>query len=102
VLKKGTVITHEKNSGIRVAKPLNLRVPTQSERIMAYVRFEQLRAQQDREVETFEDADDFDMDDGDEWCSPYEEVFEAPEEPLPGTPPVPDLTPPGDPVATET
>lgn len=82
-----------------IAKPLNLRVPTQSERIMQYVRFEQMRAQQDREVESFEEADDFDLDDGEQWSSPYEEVFEAPEIPDPAAPvpplvPAPDAVPP--------
>jgi len=102
VLKKDSAITHEYNSGVPVAKPTNLRVPTQSERILAYVRFEQLRAAQSKEVETFEEADDFELDDGEQWFSPYEETFESPAEPPPDTPPVPDVTPPVPPVATET
>lgn len=80
--KPNAVRFTEQNSGIPVAKPLNLRVPTQSERILQYVRYEQMRAAQEREVETFEDADDFEMDDGEEWISPFEEIFEAaPEHP---------------------
>lgn len=70
-----------------VAKPLRLKIPTQSERVMAYVKLEQMRAQESREVESFEDADDFDLDDGEEWFSPYEEIFEA--APLESSPPPP-------------
>lgn len=60
-----------------IAKPTRLKIPSQSERIMAYVRLQQHIAAQSKEVETFEEADDFEFDDGEEWFSPYEEVFEA-------------------------
>lgn len=75
-----------------VVKPLNLRVPSQSERILALVRYEYARAQQSQEVESFEDADDFSLDDGEEWFSPYEEVYEPQAEPPASSPPLP----PGD------
>lgn len=92
-------------SPVPVAKPTNLRVPTQTERIMAYVRAEQIRAQQDLEIETFEEADDFEIE-GEEWMSPYEEVFApAGDDPLatvdPPAAPGP-AVPPSPPVATET
>lgn len=60
-----------------IHKPTRLRIPTQSERIMAYVRLEQMRAQEQGQFESFEEADDFEMEDGEVWFSPYEEVFEA-------------------------
>lgn len=69
-----------------IAKPLRLKIPSQSERVMAYVRLEQMRAQQAREVESFEEADDFEFDDGEEWFSPYEEIFEAAPESSPPPP----------------
>lgn len=83
-----------------IAKPTRLKVPSQSEKILALVRLEQMRAQQDREVETFEEADDFELDDGEEWFSPYEEIFEAPE--VPPEPITPPAEPPVAPPATET
>ena len=84
-------------SPVPVAKPTRLRVPTQSERIMQLVRAEQLRAQQDREVETFEEADDFELD-GEEWFSPYEEQYGSDlDKPAPGAPVVDDTPPPAEP-----
>lgn len=77
-----------------IARPTALRIPSQSEKIMAYVRLEQMRAQQEREVETFEEADDFELDDGEEWFSPFEEIFEAQPEAHPATvPSAPDPAP---------
>lgn len=86
----------EANSGIPVAKPLNLRVPTQSERILSYIRLEQMRAMQDAELETFEEADDFEFEDGEEWVSPYEEVFEPVPDPFVAAPAA-TVTPPSEP-----
>lgn len=84
-----------------VAKPLNLRVPSQTDRIMALIRHEQARAALDREVETFEESDDFDLDDGEQWFSPYEENFEpAPEPVTPPAPPAPPADPPASPEPT--
>lgn len=88
MIKSGQPIFAESVSPDPVAKPLNLRIPTQSQRIMEYVRYEQMRAMERGQVETFEEADDFELDD-EEWVSPYEEVFEAPAEapgPAPATP----------------
>lgn len=92
MLKDLAKVFFEKLSPVRVAKPLNLRVPTQSERILALVRHEYALANMKQEVETFEDADDFSMEE-EEWFSPYEEVFEAPSEPVPE----PVVTPPAEP-----
>ena len=69
----------EKISPVPVAKPLNLRVPSQSDRIMALVRHEFAMASRSNEVETFEDADDFELE-NEEWFSPHEQVFEPTEE----------------------
>lgn len=80
-------------SDVPVAKPLRLKIPTQSDRIMAYVKLEQMRAQERGQVESFEEADDFELDDGETWFSPYEEVFEATDTsdlpPPAGVPPAP-------------
>lgn len=76
MLKPGAIPFTEIVDETPIAKPLRLRVPTQSERIMELVRYEQMRAMQTQEVETFEEADDFELDDGQVWFSPYEEVFE--------------------------
>jgi len=90
MLKPGVNRSVEPLSSEPVAKPLRLRIPTQSERIMEYVRYEQMRAQESRDVESFEEADDFEIDDGEEWFSPYEEIFEAAPEPEPeAAPPAP-------------
>lgn len=75
-----------------VAKPLNLRIPSQTERILALVRHEQAMAAQRGEFETFEEGDDFELDDGEEWSSPYEEIFE----------PDPVVPPPAAPAAAPT
>lgn len=76
MLKDLTKRFFERLSPVPVAKPLNLRIPSQSERIMALVRHEHRMASLRDEVETFEEADDFEMDDGELWLSPYEEVFD--------------------------
>lgn len=89
MLKPGVKLFVEPLSSEPVAKPLRLKIPSQSERIMEYVRFEQFKAQQSQEVETFEEADDFEIDDGEEWFSPYEEIFEAAPEPDLATTPAP-------------
>lgn len=83
----------------RVARPTNLKVPSQSERILALVRYEHARAAADREVESFEDSDDFELDDGEQWFSPYEEVFEPQVDPIPASPPAPPAPPPAEPPA---
>lgn len=78
----------EPHDSTPVAKPLRLKVPTQSERVMAYVRLEHMRAQERGQFETPEEADDFELDDGEEWFSPYEETFEPEVDPLAPPPPV--------------
>ena len=102
MLKPGKIPFTETVDETPIAKPTRLRVPSQSDRIMELVRYEQMRAMETREVETFEEADDFDLPDGETWFSPYEEVFEpddlvdqAPGAPAPPTAP-PSETPPAD------
>lgn len=87
MLKPNATPFSENVSSHQIAKPLNLSVPSQSERLLNLIRLEQLRAAQHAEVETFEEADDFEMED-EEWFSPYEEVFEPPSDPVPPDAPV--------------
>lgn len=101
MLKPGAAVHSENVSEQPVAKPLRLRIPSQSERIMELVRYEQARAMQSREVETFEEADDFELDSGEEWFSPYEEVFEPEPEPEPAPAPVAQATQTAPPPAPE-
>lgn len=62
-----------------VAVPTRLRLPqNRTEQIRAYIRQELSRAQVERGHETFEEADDFSLPDGEQWVSPYEETFEPP------------------------
>jgi len=56
-------------------KPSRLRLPSQVERMRAIVRREMSMAAASQSLETFEEADDFELEDV-EWTSPYEEVFE--------------------------
>lgn len=83
MIKPGAPVFAETVSPVPVAKPLNLRIPSQTEKIMAYIRYEQMRAAQSQEIETFEEADDFEFEDGEQWFSPYEEIFEPEPEPAP-------------------
>lgn len=58
--------------------PTRLKIPQrQVERIRAMVRREMSLAAESAGAETFEEADDFDLDDED-WVSPYEYDFEPP------------------------
>lgn len=66
----------EKNSGELLAQRTGLRIMSSTDRIRQLIRHEMFRANEDREHESFEDADDFDLDDNEEWVSPYEEQFE--------------------------
>lgn len=89
MLKSIEQIFAEVNSGEQVAKPTNLRIPSRSESIRAYVRLEQMLAQQRNQVESFEEADDFDLDDDEQWVSPYEEHFEPEDAPPAAAAPAP-------------
>lgn len=89
MLKDSSRAFAEPHDPTPVAKPTRLRVPTQSERVMAYVRLEHMRAQERGQFETPEEADDFELDDGEEWFSPYEETFEPEVDPLSPPPPAP-------------
>lgn len=99
MLKIGAPSFREPVDPTPIAKPTRLRIPSQSERIMAYVRLEQMRAQEQGQVESFEEADDFEFDDGEEWFSPYEEVFEASD--AASLPPPAGANPPQDPAAVK-
>lgn len=74
----------EHNDGSQMVQKTGLRIST-NDRIRSIIRHELFQQQANKEAETFEEADDFDLPDGEEWISPYEEQFE------------PDPTPPADP-----
>lgn len=62
-----------------VELPTRLRAPgSQVDRIRELVRRELSQQARDQGFESFEEADDFELDD-EEWASPYEEVFEPAE-----------------------
>jgi len=62
-----------------VSLPTRLRMPkSRTEQIRAMIRQEFSRAAADQGHETFEEADDLELPDGEEWVSPYENDFEPP------------------------
>lgn len=68
----------EKNSGESLVSDTGLHL-SQTDRIRQMIRQELFRqAMGVPQAESFEEADDFEMDDGDQWVSPYEETFEPP------------------------
>lgn len=81
----------EENSGESMVITTGLRF-SQEDRIRQIIRQEMFRRAISDEAESFEDADDFDFDDGEEWVSPYEEVFDPSPE-TPSDPPEPDPKP---------
>lgn len=66
----------EKNNGEVLTQRTGLRIMSSTDRIRQLIRHEMFRANEDKDHESFEDADDFDLDDNEEWVSPYEELFE--------------------------
>lgn len=99
----------EYNSGQQVVMPTNLRLPSRDDRIRQLIRHEMFRqAAGQEQAETFEEADDFEMDDGDGWVSPYEDDFDPdfdrapPAKPAPAPEPSPAPAPsqPDNPSAT--
>jgi len=78
----------EQNNGEILVQKLNLNL-SQTEKVRQMIRHELFRqaiGKADRE--SFEEANDFDLED-EEWVSPYEETFEPDPSPLP-TAPVPE------------
>lgn len=68
----------EPNSGESMVVTTGLRL-SQEDRLRNLIRMELFRqALGKEEAETFEEADDFDFDDGDEWRSDYENEFDPP------------------------
>lgn len=60
-----------------VELPTRLRLPpNRIYQMRQLVRAELSRAAAEQGHETFAEADDFDLPDGEEWLSPYEETFE--------------------------
>lgn len=70
----------EYNSGEVIAARTRLELTT-AERIRQMVRHEISRHAGENDFETFEEADDFEFEDGEEWISPYEEKFEPAADP---------------------
>lgn len=67
--------------------PLNLKRPlTIQEEIQRFVRVEMSQRAQEHGHESFEEADDFDVEDEDEWQSPYELMEMQEERPIPAEP----------------
>ena len=86
----------EVNSGQQMVMPTNLRLPSRDDRIRQMIRHEMFRARMASEDhETFEEADDFELDTGDGWTSPYEDDFDPDfDQPTPAKPdPAPEPTP---------
>lgn len=62
-----------------VELPSRLRMPmSRTAQIRNMIRFEMSRSAAEQGAETFEEADDFNLPDGEQWVSPYEETFEPP------------------------
>lgn len=66
----------EKNNGQKLTQVTDLRIPDQTERLRQIVRHEFFKQQFNSQAETFDEADDFDLPDGEQWVSPYENEFE--------------------------
>lgn len=65
-----------------VELPSRLRVPqSRVDQIRGYIREEMSRSAAKDQQESFEEADDFNLPDGEDWFSPYEETFEPPSPP---------------------
>lgn len=80
-----------------VELPTRLRVsPNRISQMRQLVRAELSRAAAEQGHETFEEADDFSLPDGEEWVSPYEETFEPPIIESQGGEPEGGAQPPGD------
>lgn len=76
-----------------VEVPINLSMPLSvPEQIARGIRLELSRQAQSRGMESFDDADDFDMDDDDLPFSPYEIIDMKPEEVIPSEPPKDQVT----------
>lgn len=71
----------EENSGETLVQKTGLRIMSSTDRIRQIIRHELSEHAARSEHESFEDADDFEFEDGEEWVSPYEEKFDPPAEP---------------------
>lgn len=70
-------VVEEENSGESLVSVTGLHL-SQEDRMRRIVRSEMLRQMTNSRAETFEESDDFDLDDGEEWVSGYEESFDPP------------------------
>lgn len=74
-LKKRVYV--EPNNGEILVSSTNLRLD-QNDMIRQMIRQEIFRSQVNEGAESFEDADDFELDEGEQWVSDYEEGFDPP------------------------
>lgn len=65
----------ERNSGDCVVSRTGLKL-SREDQIRQMIRHELFRSTVNDKAESFEEADDFELDEDDEWFSPYEEVFD--------------------------
>lgn len=94
----------EVNNGQSLLSTTGLHL-SQDDRIRRLIRMELFRREVNDQAETFDEANDFDLPDGEEWVSPYEEGFDPPSETPPpvsaesATTPPPAVDPPQSPPA---
>ena len=75
----------EPNNGETLVQKTALRLSS-TDRIRQIIRHEMLQQKLNSEAESFDEADDFEFEDGEEWASPYEVQFE-PDDPGAGRSP---------------
>ena len=75
----------EPNNGETLVQKTSLRLSS-TDRIRQIIRHEMLQQKLNSEAESFDEADDFEFEDGEEWASPYEVNFE-PDDPGAGRSP---------------
>lgn len=69
----------EPNDGKSMVNHTSLRM-SNNDRIRQLIRAELFRREVNNQAETFEEADDFDLDENEPWVSPYEDGFDPPTE----------------------
>lgn len=65
----------ESNDGSSLVHRTGLRIQN-TDRVRQLIRYELFRHAEDNKLDTFDEADDFSLDDDEEWNSPYEQEFE--------------------------
>lgn len=88
----------EENSGESMVTQTRLHF-SENDRIRQIIRAEMFRRAIDASAETFEEADDFELDDDTEWVSDHEEQFDPPSVTIPTSPAAAANPPPASPPA---